>query len=261
VLPTANVSYFQPVIRALLIDDEPSALETLTAMIRRYCPEIGELRSTRDPFEGLELLGTYDPQLLFLDIQMPGLTGFDLLKRINKYSFEVIFTTAFDKYAIEAIRFSALDFLLKPIDADELKAAVQRFLQKKASVEEREKLLDNLRFNLNAEKDEFRLAITTLKGTYYYSIKTIIRLEGEGNYTNIFFEKEKALLASRTLKDFEEILVTHGFIRVHRSHLVNKHFVKSVLFDGFIEMADGSKIEISRRRKEAVMLQLNDKTE
>lgn len=230
-------------------------------MIRRYCPQIGELRTTRDPFEGLEWLGTFDPQLLFLDIQMPGLTGFELLKRINKYSFEVIFTTAFDKYAIEAIRFSALDFLLKPIDADELKAAVQRFLEKKASAEERERLLDNLRFNLNAEKEEFRLAITTLKGTFYYSIKKIIRLEGEGNYTNIFFEKDKPLLASRTLKDFEEILATHGFIRVHRSHLINKHFVKSVLFDGFIEMTDGSKIEMSRRRKEAVMAQLEDKSE
>jgi len=248
-------------IRALLIDDEPSALETMTSMIRRYCPEIGELRATRDPFEGLELLGTFEPQLLFLDVQMPGMTGFDLLKRINKYSFEVIFTTAFDKYAIEAIRFSALDFLLKPIDADELKAAVQRFQEKKASVEDRERHLDNLRFNLNAEKEDFRLAITTLKGTFYYSIKKIIRLEGEGNYTNIFFEKEKPLLASRTLKDFEEILASYGFIRVHRSHLINKRFVNSVLFDGSVDMADGSKIEISRRRKEAVMQQLNDKAE
>ena len=228
-------------------------------MIRRYCPEIGDLQSTRDPFEGLSLLGTFDPQLLFLDIQMPGLTGFELLKRINKYSFEVIFTTAFDKYAIEAIRFSALDFLLKPIDADELKAAIKRFIEKKASAEERERHFDNLKFNLNAEKEDFRLAITTLKGTFYYSIKKIIRLEGEGNYTNIFFEKDKPLLASRTLKDFEEILATHGFIRAHRSHLINKHFVKSVLFDGFIEMNDGSKIEISRRRKEAVMQLLEDK--
>jgi len=230
-------------------------------MIRRYCPEIGELRATRDPFEGLELLGTFEPQLLFLDVQMPGMTGFDLLKRINKYSFEVIFTTAFDKYAIEAIRFSALDFLLKPIDADELKAAVQRFQEKKASVEDRERHLDNLRFNLNAEKEDFRLAITTLKGIFYYSIKKFIRLEGEGNYTNIFFEKEKPLLASRTLKDFEEILASYGFIRVHRSHLINKRFVNSVLFDGSVDMADGSKIEISRRRKEAVMQQLNDKSE
>ena len=227
-------------------------------MIRRYCPEVGELQSTRDPFEGLSLLGTFDPQLLFLDIQMPGLTGFEMLKRINKYSFEVIFTTAFDKYAIEAIRFSALDFLLKPIDADELKAAVNRFIEKKASTEERERHFDNLKYNLNAEKEDFRLAITTLKGTFYYAIKKIIRLEGEGNYTNIFFEKDKPLLASRTLKDFEEILAPHGFIRAHRSHLINKQFVKSVLFDGFIEMTDGSKIEISRRRKEAVMQQLNE---
>jgi two-component system LytT family response regulator len=246
-------------IRALCIDDEPSALETLTSMIQRYTPQITELKTTRDPFEGLTLLGTYNPQLLFLDVQMPGLTGFDLLKRIERYSFEVIFTTAFDKYAIEAIRFSALDFLLKPIDADELKAAVQRFIEKKASEEERQKLIDNLKYNLTAEKDDFRLAIATLKGTFYYSIKKIVRLEGEGNYTRIYFDKDKPLLASKTLKDFEELLITHGFIRVHRSHLINKVFVGSVLFDGFIEMTDKSKIEISRRRKEAVMQQLNER--
>lgn len=246
-------------IRALIIDDEPSALETLTSMIRRYTPEITELQTTRNPFEGLELLTSYEPNLLFLDVQMPGLTGFELLKRVNRYSFEVIFTTAFDKYAIEAIRFSALDFLLKPIDADELRAAVKRFQDKKASEEDRQHLLDNLKFNLNAQHQDFRLAIATLKGTFYYPIKNIIRLEGEGNYTRIFFDKEKPLLASRTLKDFEDILESHGFIRVHRSHLVNKNFVSSVLFDGFIEMADQSKIEISRRRKEAVMELLNNR--
>ncbi len=240
-------------IRALLIDDEPSALETLTSMIRRYVPEITEWKATRDPFEGLEWLSSYQPQLLFLDVQMPGMTGFDLLKRVERYPFEVIFTTAFDKYAVEAIRFSALDFLLKPIDADELKAAIRRFIERKADEAERQQLIDNLKFNLNAEKEDFRIAISTLKGTHYYSIRKIIRLEGEGNYTRIYFENDKPMLASRTLKDFEDIMSSYGFIRAHRSHLINKRFVRSVLFDGSIEMADKSQIEISRRRKEEVM--------
>jgi two-component system LytT family response regulator len=212
----------------------------------------------RDPQEGLALLQAYRPDLLFLDVQMPGMTGFDLLKQVSQYSFEVIFTTAFDKYAVEAIRFSALDFLLKPIDADELKAAIQRFISRKADEAERQALIDNLKYNLSAEKEDFRIAIATLKGTYYYDIKKIIRLEGEGNYTRIFFENDKPLLASRTLKDFEEILAPYGFIRAHRSHLINKRFVSSVLFDGFIEMADKSQIEISRRRKEAVMQLLKE---
>jgi two-component system LytT family response regulator len=241
------------VIRALLIDDEPSALETLEAMIRRYVPEITEFRSTRDPVEGLALIQAYQPNLVFLDIQMPAMTGFDLLKKINKYTFEVIFTTAFDKYAVEAIRFSALDFLLKPIDADELMAAIKRFLERQADEAERQALIDNFKYNLNAEKEDFRIAIATLKGTYYFDIKKIIRLEGEGNYTRIFFENDKPLLASRTLKDFEDVLSSYGFIRAHRSHLINKRFVSAVLFDGSIEMTDKSQIEISRRRKDAVM--------
>ncbi len=243
-------------IRALIIDDEPSAIETLTHMIQRYVPEISELQSTREPYKGVELLQSFNPHLLFLDVQMPGLNGFDVLKKVNRFSFEVIFTTAFNEYAIEAIRFSALDFLLKPIDADELKAAIQRFFEKKASEEERQKLFENLKFNLSAEHADFKIAITTTKGTFFYPIKNIIRLEGDGNYTRLFFDDEKPLLASRTLKDFEEILIQHGFIRVHRSHLVNKEFVDSVLFDGYIEMRDKSKIEISRRRKEIVMQQL-----
>lgn len=243
-------------IRALIIDDEPSAIETLTSMLERHVPEISELRSTRDPEEGVQLITSYQPQLLFLDVQMPGLNGFDVLKKVDRYDFEVIFTTAFNKYAVDAIRFSALDYLLKPIDADDLKAAVARFLEKKASEEERQKQIDNLRYNLNTQNEDFKLAIATLKGIFFYSIRKIIRLEGEGNYSRIYFENEKPLLASRTLKDFEEILAPHGFIRAHRSHLINKRFVQSVLFDGFIEMADQSKIEISRRRKDMVMQQL-----
>ncbi len=243
-------------IRALIIDDEPSAIETLTYMIERYVPEISELQATREPYKGVELLQTFNPHLLFLDVQMPGLNGFDVLKKVNRFSFEVIFTTAFNQYAIEAIRFSALDFLLKPIDADELKSAIQRFFEKRVSEEERQKLFENLKFNLSAEQADFKIAITTTKGTFFYPIRNIIRLEGDGNYTRLFFDDDRPLLASRTLKDFEEILIQHGFIRVHRSHLVNKDFVDSVLFDGYIEMRDKTKIEISRRRKEIVMQQL-----
>ena len=240
-------------IRALIIDDEPSAIETLVSMIQRHVPEINELETIRDPVQGVELLKSYNPDLVFLDVQMPGLTGFEVLKKVNRFNFEVIFTTAFDKYAVEAIRFSALDYLLKPIDADDLKAAITRFVEKKASEEERQKQIDNLKYNLTAEKDDFKIAISTLKGTFFYTLKKILRLEGEGNYSRIYFENDRPLLASRTLKDFEEILSAHGFIRAHRSHLINKNFVESVLFDGFIEMKDKSKIEISRRRKEQVM--------
>jgi len=146
-------------IRALIIDDEPSAIETLTFLIQRYVPEISELQNTRDPVKGVEILTSYNPDLLFLDVQMPGLSGFDVLKKVNRFNFEVIFTTAFNQYAIEAIRFSALDFLLKPIDADELKASIQRFLEKRASEEERQKRIENLKYNLAAEGADFKLPL------------------------------------------------------------------------------------------------------
>ena len=225
-------------------------------MIQRYVPEITELRSTRDPYEGMELLQSFNPQLLFLDVQMPKLNGFEVLKKVDHFNFEVIFTTAFNQYAIEAIRFSALDYLLKPIDADELKASIQRFIEKHDNEGERKKIFENLKYNLSAEHADFKLAVATTKGTFFYPINKIIRLEGDGNYTKLFFDEDKPLLTSKTLKDFEEILVMHGFIRIHRSHLVNSQFVESVLFEGYIEMKDKSKIEISRRRKDMVMQQL-----
>jgi two-component system LytT family response regulator len=243
-------------IRALILDDEPSAIETLTFMIQRYVPEITELRSTRDPLEGIELLQSFNPQLLFLDVQMPKLNGFEVLKKVDNFNFEVIFTTAFNQYAIEAIRFSALDYLLKPIDADDLKASIQRFIEKHTNEGEQQKLIENLKYNLSADHADFKLAVTTTKGTFFYPISKIMRLEGDGNYTRLFFDNDKPLLTSKTLKDFEEILAMHGFIRIHRSHLVNKQFVESVLFEGYIEMKDKSKIEISRRRKEMVMQEL-----
>jgi len=115
-------------LKALIIDDEPAAVKTLELMIKRYVPEIEDLKSTNDPAEGIHLLKTYQPQILFLDIQMPVMTGFDILKHFPNLPFNIIFTTAHDEYAIQAIRFSALDFLLKPIDADELQTAVEKYM-------------------------------------------------------------------------------------------------------------------------------------
>ena len=120
-------------IKALIIDDEPSAVNTLRLMLERYVPEIKELKSTNDAQEGLQLINTFKPQLLFLDIQMPMMTGFELLKQVPEINFNIIFTTAHDKYAIDAIRFSALDYLLKPIDADELRAAADKFIIKETT--------------------------------------------------------------------------------------------------------------------------------
>ena len=243
--------------KALIIDDEPSAVKTLTLMIHHYLCEITELKTTNDPHEGLFLLKDFQPQLLFIDIQMPLMSGFELLKQVPQINFNIIFTTAHDEYAIEAIRFSALDYLLKPIDADELRNSFTRFIQKQESNAGSQPLYNNFLYNINVkDKKDFKLALSTTQGTFFYKPEEIIRLEGESNYTKFFFVNKKTLLTSRTMKEYEEILVNHGFIRVHKSHMLNKTHVINYTADGMLTMSDQSKVEISRRRKEEVMERL-----
>jgi len=247
-------------IKALIIDDEPSAVNTLRLMLERYIPEITILRSINDPQEALPLIKSFQPDLLFLDIQMPVLNGFELLKRIPGLSFEIIFTTAHDQYAIQAIRFSALDYLLKPIDADELRAAFDKFMSRHNLKIGNQPLYQNLMHNISvADKKDFKLAVPTIDGTFFYFPDEIIRLEGESNYTRLFFSGKKPMLVSKTLKDYEELLAEHGFIRVHKSHLINKKHVVNYTNDGHLVLADQSKVEVSRRRKEEVMEALKGK--
>lgn len=241
-------------IKAVIIDDEPSAVNTLLLMLKRYVPEIKSFKTTTDPAEGLELIKAFQPHLLFLDIQMRVMDGFELLKKLPQINFHIIFTTAYDEYAMEAIRFSALDYLLKPIDADELRAAVDKFMIKEVIQLGQQTLYSNLMHNLNAiDKSNFKLALPTSEGTYFFHPEEIIRLEGESNYTKFFFTNRKNLLTSKTLKEYEELLLAHGFIRTHKSHLINKKHVVNYSSKGFLTMLDTSRVEISRRRKEEVM--------
>jgi len=241
-------------IKALIIDDEITAVKTLSLMIRHYIPEITILKTTIDVYEGLHLLKSFEPHLLFIDIQMPVMNGFELLKQVPQVNFSIIFTTAHDEYAIDAIRFSALDYLLKPIDADELQNAFKRFMEKQNSDTGNRLLYDNFIHNLNVtQKKDFKLALPTLQGTFFYKPEEIIRLEGEGNYTRFYFAGKNAILTTYTIKNYEDILINYGFIRVHKSHLINKAHVINYMTDGMLTMTDFSKVEISRRRKEEVM--------
>jgi two-component system LytT family response regulator len=191
---------------------------------------------------------------------MPLMNGFELLKKVPKINFSVIFTTAHDEYAIDAIRFSALDYLLKPIDTDELQNAFKRFMEKQNDHAGSEPLYNNFMYNLNVkEKKDFKLALPTLQGTFFHKPEDIIRLQGEGSYTKFFFADKTSLLTAYTIKTYEDILFNHGFIRVHKSHLVNKAHVLNYMADGMLTMTDASKVEISRRRKEEVMEVLKNK--
>ncbi len=240
-------------IKAAIIDDELSAANVLRLLLQRHVPEITEIAIETKPEKAVAFLQQYKPELVFLDIIMPALTGFDLLNRYDEIPFEVIFTTAHDEYAIQAIRFSAVDYLLKPIDADELKMAVQRVIKKKRAGHSSKQILANLVYNLQAkEEDEFRLTVPTNAGVVFFKTNEIMRLEGEGNYSRIILTDNRWHLSAKTLKDFEELLPEDIFLRIHKSYIVNKNFIVNYLKKGEVVLSDHSKIPVSRRKKTEV---------
>lgn len=240
--------------KVLLIDDEQRATDSLQRMIEKFIPEIDEVHSCNDARKAAELIHHYKPLLIFLDIRMPHFTGFEILDSLAEKNFKIIFTTAYDEYAIKAIRFSAFDYLLKPIDAQELIEAVKRYLTDKDSSVDQQELLKNIGVNMQLQNENtFRLAVRSHGGVYFFMPDEIIRCEGLGNYTKIYVTGNKQYTISKTLGDYETLLQPYGFIRTHKSHLVNKQFISFISHEGFVVLKDTQKIELSRRRKESVM--------
>lgn len=247
-------------IKALIIDDELAAANVLQLLLERHVPEITQLRLATKIGEAHSLLQTFQPELVFLDIMMPEKNGFEFLNEIKKIGFEIIFTTAFNEFAIRAIRFSALDYLLKPLNADELRTAVERFLEKRNHKNETDALLQNLLQNLGKkEEHDFKLAVPTTAGAVFFSPAEIIRLEGEGNYTRFFLADGRKHMSSKTMKEYEEILLQHYFLRVHKSHLVNKNFIEHYRNEGVVALKDKTELPVSRQRKQEVAAQLMNK--
>ena len=241
-------------IKAVIVDDELIAASTLQQMIERYMPQINQLRIATDFENAVSLINSFKPQLVFLDVVMPPKTGFEILALLKERQFEVIFTTAHNEYAVQAIRFSALDYLLKPIDAGELKAAITRFEEKHKTKTDKEALYENLLSNLQLKEElNFKLAIPTLEKTWFISPQELVRCEGESNYTWFYLTGNRKILASRTMKEYAEILMNHHFIRIHKSHLVNKKFIDYFSNEGAVVMKDKLKLPVSRQRKEMVL--------
>lgn len=246
-------------IKALILDDELRARNVLAHYIDTLIPEVTQIKQAASVEEALQMLQIYSPDLVFLDVEMPVQNGFDFLKAIGEPEFEVIFVTAYNQYAIQAIRVSALDYLVKPIDPDDLRAAINRFLTKKKTLREKKELYPNLLANIDKNNShEFRLAVPSVEGTYFFVLNDIIRLEANRNYTIIHLRDRKPFLASKTLRYFEELLEAFRFIRIHKSHLVNlQHVIRLSANSEFIILSDKSQIEVSRRKKEEVQHQLN----
>jgi two-component system, LytTR family, response regulator len=245
-------------IKAIIIDDEENNCLNLRNMLNRYCPEVEVAAYALSASEGFELIKASKPDVVFLDIEMPGGTGFDLLQMTHAHDFDVVFVTAFDQYAIRAIRFCAIDYLLKPVDYKELVMAVNRVISRKNDRQKIQLSMQNYVENIGTSKTERKIALVSSNRNIYVKVKEIIRCEGENNYTRVFVVNGEKVLVTRTLKDFEELLEDSGFIRVHQSHLINMDHIHS--FEkkdgGYILMCDKSVVHISRQRKEKVMKML-----
>ncbi len=240
-------------IRTIVIDDEKNARETILGMLKAYCPDVEVIETAESVRSGLKVLEQHKPDLLLLDIKMADGTGFDLLKKLGHINFLVIFITAFEEFAIKAIKFSALDYILKPLDPDELANAVQkaRVLIERENMSERlHALFENLDLN-NTKK----IVLKTAESVHILMLKDIIRCESEKNYTHFFTADGERITVSKTLKDYNEILKDFNFYRVHQSHLINLIHVKR--YDkqegGMLIMDDNSRVPVSFRKKEDLM--------
>lgn len=245
-------------IKALIVEDEQVAANVLSLMINRHIPQIDKVIIAPGVAEARKIIPEFKPEIVFLDIEMPFQNGFELLKLLGRIDFDIVFTTAHDKYAILAIKFSALDYLLKPIDADELKEAFERFLQKRKYTVNKDEAVRNLLTNLGeVNKEQHKLALPSNNGIRFYYPQEIIRCEGLSNYTKFYFKDDPSLITSKTIKEYEEMLIPYNFIRTHKSHLVNASYVKE--FDAQnlnLLLTDGAQIDISRRRKKEVLEEL-----
>lgn len=247
-------------IKTIIIEDEKKSRDMLAGLIEKNCPELQVIGLGKDVTEGEELIRQLKPELVFLDISMPDGSGFDLLERVQGCKFELIFATASDQHAIRAIKYSACDYLLKPIDVEELQQAVTKVFNRKKTAPPD---MENLQFLIQQLKrtDENFAKITLPTGSAYevVNLKDIIRLEADGSYTYFYLSNHRKLMVTASLKHYEDILPEGDFLRVHHHNLINmNHVIRFLKEDGgYAIMSDESKVEISRRKKEAFMERLN----
>ncbi|MCE3277889.1 MAG: Sensory transduction protein LytT [Bacteroidetes bacterium] len=245
-------------INAIIVDDEKNGRILLQLLLKQYCPNVNVIETASSVEQALELINKLNPDLLFLDIELTNGSGFDILNEIENPDFSVIFVTAYDKYAVKAFKFSAIDYLLKPVDEEELIRAVKQ--AEKHKKENQYPSIEALSKNYNTLKyDSGKLALTTQTGLVFIEIKDLIRCEADGKYTNCYLVNGSKIVVSRNLKEFEDFLSEHNFIRIHNSHLVNMGFIKQYYSGrgGYVLMSDGSTVDVSQRKKEEFLKRLN----
>lgn len=235
-------------IQAVLIDDESNSLEVLGILLEKYCPDVEVIGTGQSVEEAIETIDDLQPELVFLDIALPDGQGFEVLERVSHKQFEVVFTTAYDQYALTAFEFSALDYILKPINAEKLQQSVKRYqdIRGEKNISGRVGVLRESLNNINE-----RIILSSMDGFEVYKIADIIRCEANGSYTTFFIKGGIKVVTSKTLNNFEKLLSDMPFARVHSKHLVNLEFIKRYISGrgGYVVFEDGSQVDVSERKK------------
>ncbi|MEE9349235.1 MAG: response regulator transcription factor [Flavobacteriaceae bacterium] len=236
-------------IKAIIIDDERKAIAILKNKLERFCPNIELIAETQDPNKGIELINELEPQLVFLDVAMPEINGFEVLKKFKQPNFEVIFATAFDNYAIEAINHCAIGYLVKPIDNSDLIKAVHKAIlniEHKTALVKNKLLVENLATTTFKNK---KIIIPSMDSIEFITIENIIHCEGDGGYTKIHIKDKKTILSSSSIGHFNKMLENNGFYLVHKSHLINTNYIDKYLNEGYVVLTNKKNIPVSRNRK------------
>ena len=239
-------------IKTVIIDDEENNIGTLQSLLTQFCPEIEIIGTAGNAKQAFTVINELQPQLVFLDIEMPMGNGFDLLEKLMPVNFEVIFVTAFDQYAITAFKYAAMDYLLKPVSIDELKRAVNRSVIRIAekNVNNRiESLIANFRSEAQGLK---KIGLPTAEGLVFEEIENIMHLQAESNYTLVYIRNKKKMTITKSLKEFEDLLPANIFCRLHHSHIVNLNYITKYYKGrgGYVELTDGTTVEVSTRKKD-----------
>jgi two-component system LytT family response regulator len=247
-------------LKAILIDDEKSSLESLSYEINEYCPEIEVINTCQNPLEGIKLVQSEQPDILFLDIEMPGINGFEFLGKIPEIDFHVIFVTAYDQFAIKAFEFNAVDYLLKPVRKSKLISAVQKILDRKHTEFDKsnlEALIQNIHIQSHTGLEN--IALPTSDGFSMVHVNDISHLQADSNYTWVHLLNQKKYLVTKTLKDMEEMLQFPQYFRPHKSYLVNLNHVDRYIRGqgGYLVMKDSTQIPVARGQKSEMMKVLN----
>ena len=247
-------------MRTLLVDDEEKSTKALRTLLGRYCPEVEIIGEAGSATRAVELIEMLKPELVFLDIMMPDGTGFDVLEKSRKTTFEVIFITAFEEHSLRAFRCAALHYLLKPLNYLDLQEAVKRFPKNGSAVNKEDRNMQiELAKNVFEQAASDRIVLPTVEGFSIVKINDIIRCEADSNYTKVIFANGKSFLASRNLSHFEELLSGLSFARIHHKHLVNMTHLRRYIKGrgGYIEMNDGTQVEVSARKKDEFLEQMS----